>query len=72
MSDEEISGVASRREWTVPDGAPVERMDKALALLWSDLSRSRLQDLIRGGMVSLDGAEIRDPGAGSREARGWC
>ncbi|MET0746437.1 MAG: RluA family pseudouridine synthase [Microvirga sp.] len=37
-------------------------MDKALAGIWSDLSRSRIQDLIRDGRVSLDGAEIRDPG----------
>jgi 23S rRNA pseudouridine1911/1915/1917 synthase len=37
-------------------------MDKVLAGTWTDLSRSRLQDLIRDGRVSLNGVVIRDPG----------
>ena len=37
------------------------RLDRALALAWPDLSRSRLQALIRDGCVSLDGTVARDP-----------
>jgi 23S rRNA pseudouridine1911/1915/1917 synthase len=33
-----------------------------LARAWSDLSRSRLQALIREGRVSIDGTVLRDPG----------
>jgi 23S rRNA pseudouridine1911/1915/1917 synthase len=50
---------ATRREW-VYDGAP-ERLDRALAGAWSDLSRSRLQALIRDGRVAVNGAAIVDP-----------
>src|SRR4051794_11950231 len=50
---------ATRREWT-HDGAP-ERLDRALAAAWSDLSRSRLQALIRDGRVTVNGAAAADP-----------
>jgi 23S rRNA pseudouridine1911/1915/1917 synthase len=50
-----------RREWTNEGGA--ERLDRALARAWADLSRSRLQALIRDGRVAVDGAVVRDPGA---------
>src|SRR4051794_5078248 len=50
---------ATRREW-VHDGAP-ERLDRALATAWSDLSRSRLQALIRDGRVTVNGAAALDP-----------
>ena len=46
------------------------RLDRALVALFPDLSRARLQDLIRAGHVSRDGAPLRDPAqkvaAGSR------
>jgi 23S rRNA pseudouridine1911/1915/1917 synthase len=51
---------ATRRELT-HDGSP-ERLDRALAGAWSDLSRSRLQALIRDGRVAVNGAPVLDPG----------
>lgn len=38
-----------------------ERLDKALARLWPDLSRSRLQRLIRDGHVRMAGLVVADP-----------
>ncbi|RDI57335.1 RluA family pseudouridine synthase [Microvirga subterranea] len=55
MSDE------TQREWTLEDGAAPERLDRVMAQLWSDLSRSRLQALIRDGQVTVDGAHALDP-----------
>jgi 23S rRNA pseudouridine1911/1915/1917 synthase len=43
------------------DGAAPERLDRVMAQLWSDLSRSRLQALIRDGQVTVDGAQALDP-----------
>ncbi|MBM6593032.1 RluA family pseudouridine synthase [Microvirga pudoricolor] len=62
MSDQEYEDGTTQREWTVPEGSPPERLDKLLAAAWSDLSRSRLQALIRDGRVLLDGAAVMDPG----------
>ncbi|MCJ2052436.1 RluA family pseudouridine synthase [Methylobacterium sp. J-070] len=46
------------------------RLDRALVALFPDLSRARLQDLVRAGQVQRDGAPVRDPalkvGAGAR------
>ena len=42
---------------------PADRLDRALAAAWPDLSRSRLQALIRGGHVSVGQAVVRDPAA---------
>lgn len=39
------------------------RLDRALVALFPDLSRARLQDLVREGHVSRDGSVIRDPSA---------
>ncbi|QFU15492.1 RluA family pseudouridine synthase [Microvirga thermotolerans] len=50
-----------RKEWVLEDGAPAERLDRVLAQLAGDLSRSRLQALIREGRVDVDGAPARDP-----------
>ena len=50
---------AERREWT-NEGGP-ERLDRALAAAWNDLSRSRLQALIREGRVSVEGTTATDP-----------
>ncbi|GJD96225.1 RluA family pseudouridine synthase [Methylobacterium iners] len=41
--------------------ALVERLDRALARALPDISRSRLQDLVRAGHVRRDGSETRDP-----------
>ncbi len=40
-----------------------ERLDRVLAEAWRDLSRSRLQALIRGGRASVDGVPVTDPAA---------
>ncbi|MCJ2057681.1 RluA family pseudouridine synthase [Methylobacterium sp. J-048] len=37
------------------------RLDRALVALFPDLSRARLQDLVRDGRVSRDGTLVRDP-----------
>ncbi|MBV9076599.1 MAG: RluA family pseudouridine synthase [Methylobacteriaceae bacterium] len=42
---------------------PADRLDRALAEAWPDLSRSRLQALIRDGQVEVDGQVARDPSA---------
>ena len=47
----------------VEPGAPAERLDRLLAAAWPDLSRSRLQALIRAGHVLLGGTPILDPSA---------
>jgi 23S rRNA pseudouridine1911/1915/1917 synthase len=39
-----------------------ERLDRALALAISDLSRSRLKALILAGEVTIGGRTVRDPG----------
>jgi 23S rRNA pseudouridine1911/1915/1917 synthase len=41
----------------------VDRLDRLLARAWTDLSRSRLQALIKGGHVAVDGAAASDPAA---------
>jgi 23S rRNA pseudouridine1911/1915/1917 synthase len=51
------------RTLTVPDGVPPERLDRVLARGLSDLSRSRLQVLVREGRVRVGGAVVRDPSA---------
>ncbi|MDP4021880.1 RluA family pseudouridine synthase [Methylobacterium sp. NEAU 140] len=55
------------RAGIVADGG---RLDRALVALFPDLSRARLQDLVRAGHVRRDGAVVRDPalkvGAGAR------
>ncbi|MGX7703859.1 RluA family pseudouridine synthase [Methylobacterium sp. Gmos1] len=54
---------ADRREGVIPEGEGSERLDRALARLWPDLSRSRLQALIREGQVTLEDAPVGDPSA---------
>jgi 23S rRNA pseudouridine1911/1915/1917 synthase len=55
-----VSG-ETQREWILDDGSAPDRLDRVLARLGSDLSRSRLQALIREGRVSVDGAPALDP-----------
>lgn len=40
---------------------PPGRLDRVLAQLFPDLSRARLQDLVRAGHVRRDGVAVRDP-----------
>ncbi|MEI8396172.1 MAG: RluA family pseudouridine synthase [Rhodospirillaceae bacterium] len=46
---------------TIPDDATNDRLDKALAALLADLSRSRLRMLLDQGHVRCGGATITDP-----------
>jgi 23S rRNA pseudouridine1911/1915/1917 synthase len=61
-----------RRDFVVPEDAAPDRLDRILARAVPDLSRSRLQALIRDGRVTVAGAVVRDPslkaGAGARIA----
>ena len=50
-----------RRETTVAAGAHGERLDKVVVALVPELSRSHLQQLIRGGWVKVDGAVVASP-----------
>jgi 23S rRNA pseudouridine1911/1915/1917 synthase len=47
------------RDWR-HEGGP-GRLDRLLADAWTDLSRSRLQALIREGRVTVDGTPVLDP-----------
>jgi 23S rRNA pseudouridine1911/1915/1917 synthase len=66
-----VSG-STRQDWIVEEGMAAERLDRVLTRLAGDLSRSRLQALVRDGQVSVDGAPVLDPGrkvaAGARIA----
>ena len=53
---------STQQEWIVEEGAAAERLDRVLARLAGELSRSRLQALIRDGQVTVDGAAVLDPG----------
>jgi 23S rRNA pseudouridine1911/1915/1917 synthase len=53
---------ATRRSLVLDPAQPPQRLDRALAVLWSDLSRSRLQALIRDGHVAVNGVAVTDPG----------
>jgi 23S rRNA pseudouridine1911/1915/1917 synthase len=49
------SAVAENRQRTIPDDLAGKRIDQALAILFPDFSRNRLQQWIRDGHVSVDG-----------------
>jgi 23S rRNA pseudouridine1911/1915/1917 synthase len=51
----------TQQEWLLEDGTTAERLDRVLARLQTDLSRSRLQALIRDGRVAVDDVPILDP-----------
>jgi 23S rRNA pseudouridine1911/1915/1917 synthase len=51
------------RVLAVPDDAQPERLDRALARALADLSRSRLQALVREGRVRVGDAVVREPSA---------
>jgi 23S rRNA pseudouridine1911/1915/1917 synthase len=55
-----VSG-ETHREWTVEAEHPAGRLDRVAARIWPDLSRSRLQALIRDGRMAVNGAEVHDP-----------
>ncbi|MCJ2542669.1 RluA family pseudouridine synthase [Synechococcus bigranulatus str. 'Rupite'] len=57
--DEGVEGVEIR-QITIPETQQGSRLDRSLAEYWSDLSRSRLQRLIREGQVWLNGNPCLD------------
>lgn len=52
---------AAQQEWLLEDGIAADRLDRVLARLQADLSRSRLQALIRDGRVAIDDVPVLDP-----------
>lgn len=60
MSDDQIDDNAAVEEVTVTRDLAGYRLDKALATLCPDYSRSRLKQLIEAGEVLLDGAPCAD------------
>ena len=65
-----VLGADEARSHVRDEGSVPERLDRVLARAFDDLSRARLQALVRDGLVQCDGAVVRDParkvGAGSR------
>ncbi|MFU8822016.1 MAG: 23S rRNA pseudouridine(1911/1915/1917) synthase RluD [Gammaproteobacteria bacterium] len=60
MDSESVSsGRSVELRATVPDELAGQRLDQALAVLFPDYSRSRLQGWIRAGHVRVDGLELR-------------
>ena len=53
--------MATHRAFTLAPDASPERLDRTLARAWPDLSRSRLQALIRDGRVTVNEAAALDP-----------
>ena len=51
----------TRHEWLLEDDMAADRLDRVLARLQTDLSRSRLQALIRDGQVTVDGQPALEP-----------
>jgi len=54
---------AERREETAGEEAAGERLDRWMAALWPDFSRSRCKALVETGRLYLDGAVLTDPSA---------
>lgn len=52
-----MTQISEQRSLSVPDGLAGERVDAAMARMFG-LSRTRAADLIAGGLVRMDGAEI--------------
>ena len=57
-----MTATTDSRPLVASEGEAGERLDRFLAQRLPDLSRSRLQALIRAGEVSLDGSPIKHPG----------
>ena len=50
-----------RRTLTIDESQAGERLDRALAALWPDLSRSRLKQLIESNTVTINGKAAANP-----------
>ena len=60
MSDDSDHNETEDRTVMVPDELDGARLDKALAIICQDMSRSRLKDIIESGNVRLDGRMCDD------------
>ncbi|PWE18637.1 RluA family pseudouridine synthase [Marinicauda salina] len=58
-----MTEIAETRTETAPDEAAGERLDRWMAAIWSDLSRSRCKALVEAGRLFLDDAPLTDPSA---------
>ena len=56
-----MGGLRGKRTWVVPEEAGGERLDRWLSRQLPELSRARVQKLIRGGRVRLDGEIVKKP-----------
>ncbi|MGD2134254.1 MAG: RluA family pseudouridine synthase [Maricaulaceae bacterium] len=63
MTDAEETNGAERREAVAEEATHGERLDRWMAAVWDDLSRSRCKALVEDGQLSLDGAPLTDPSA---------
>ncbi len=64
--DPQTPPVPAPRSIDIPADMAPERIDRYLASLFDDLSRSRLKALIEDGRLQLDGAPMTDPSAKTR------
>jgi 23S rRNA pseudouridine1911/1915/1917 synthase len=62
MSDPETEILPEILDVTLPTDAAGERLDRALAAALPDLSRTRIQALVRAGKVTVEGRLADDPG----------
>jgi 23S rRNA pseudouridine1911/1915/1917 synthase len=58
---------SERRTLTISESQAGDRLDRALAASWPDMSRSRLKQLIEAGAVTLNGKTLEDPSQKLRE-----
>ena len=54
---------ADLRKASPDEAANGERLDRWMAQVWDDLSRSRCKALVEGGALSMDGEALTDPSA---------
>jgi 23S rRNA pseudouridine1911/1915/1917 synthase len=60
MDAEPQPAAGTARTLILDEASAPERLDRVLARAWTDLSRSRLQALIRAGCVTMNGEVCRD------------
>lgn len=56
-----VSSAGEARSLVLDEGVVPDRLDRVLARAFGDLSRARLQTLVRDGLVRCDGTVVRDP-----------
>jgi len=61
--DSALDDEAERREAEASEADAGQRLDRWMAALWPDLSRSRCKALVEDGRLLMDGAPLADPSA---------